>query len=84
VGDVAVEIFRDGDLGGQDAPALGDFDVFLLEDGLARIVGDFGGALVPLDFVVGMDAGLGEGVLEGQAASSNLVLVVSPATTAAA
>jgi hypothetical protein len=74
LGDVTVEIFRDGDLGGEDAPALGDFDVLLLEDRLARIIGDLGGALFPFDFVVGMDAGLGEGVIEGQAATLELGL----------
>ena len=60
LGDVAVEIFRDGDLGGEHAPALGHFDVLLLEDGLAGVVGDFRRALFPFDLVVGMNARLGE------------------------
>ena len=51
VGDVAVEIFRDGDLRGQGAPGLGYLDVFLFEDRLARIVGDLRSAKLPLDFV---------------------------------
>jgi len=58
VGEVAVEIFRDGDFGGEGAPAARDFDVFLLEDDFAGVVVDFGGALVPLDVVEGR-AGLG-------------------------
>ena len=67
VGDVAVEILRDGDLGREHAPIPRHLDVFLLEDRLAGIVGDLGGALFPFEFVVGMDAGLGEDRIEGQA-----------------
>jgi hypothetical protein len=44
VGDVAVEIFRDRDFRGERAPALRDLDVFLLENDLAAVVGDFRGA----------------------------------------
>src|SRR6185369_10392529 len=51
VGDVAVEVFGDGDLGGESAPGLGHLDVLLLEDRLAGVVGDLSGALVPLDLV---------------------------------
>ena len=58
IGDVAVEIFRDGDLGGERTPAAGDFHVFLFEDDLARIVIDLGRALVPFHVVEGR-AGLG-------------------------
>ncbi len=67
LGDVAVEILRDGDLGGEDAPAFRYFHILLLEDGLAGIIGNFGGALLPFDFVVGVDAGLGENRLKGEA-----------------
>ena len=74
VGDVAVEIFRDRDLRRQHAPALRHLDVLLLEDRLAGIVGDLRRALLPLDLVVGMDAGLGEGGLESQAALLELRL----------
>ncbi len=67
VGDVAVEVLRNGDLGGEHAPALGHLDVFLLEDGLAGIVGDLRGPLFPVDFVEGMDVGLREDGLEREA-----------------
>ena len=45
IGEVAVEIFRDGDLGGEGAPAARDFDVFLFEDDFAGVVVDLGGPL---------------------------------------
>ena len=48
---VAVEILRDGDLGGEFAPRFGHLDIFLAEHGLAAVVGDFRGAVLPLDFV---------------------------------
>ena len=42
--DVAVEIFRDRDLGRQRAPGFRHLDVLLLEDHLAAVVGDLGRA----------------------------------------
>jgi hypothetical protein len=43
----AVKIFGDDDFRGQDGPGLGDFDISLLEDDLAGVIGDFGGAFFP-------------------------------------
>ena len=49
------------------APELGNLDVLLLEDELARLVADAGGPGLPADLVVGMDARPGPAALEGQA-----------------
>src|SRR5438045_7643216 len=51
VRDVAVEIFRDRDLGRKRAPTLWDFDVFLLENDLATVVGDLRRAPFPFDLI---------------------------------
>ena len=68
VGDVAVEILRDGDLRGELAPALRHLDVFLLEDHLAAVVGDFRGAAFPFDLVEWRDGRIAEHPLETQTA----------------
>ena len=39
-------------------PGLGHLDIFLLENHLAVIIGDFGGAFFPLDLVKGFDLGI--------------------------
>ena len=61
VGDVAVEVLRDRDLGRQFAPLGRHFDVLLFEDGLAAVIGDGGGAVVPFHLVEGGDPRGGEG-----------------------
>ena len=58
------------DVGGELAPEVGDLDVLLLEDALARLVGDAGGPVLPGDLVVGMDVRAGPAALEGQAAGA--------------
>ena len=63
--DGAVEVFAGHDVGRGHRPVFGDFDVFLLEDGVALRVGDLSGAAFPFDLVVGRDAGLGEEAAEG-------------------
>ena len=54
--EVAAEVLADHDVGGELAPEVGDLDVLLLEDRLARFVGDSGGAVLPGDLVIGVDA----------------------------
>ena len=71
--DVAAEVLADHDVGGELAPEAGNLDVRLLEDGLARLVLDLGGAQLPGDLVVGVDAGRGPAALEGQAAGTGPV-----------
>ena len=63
----AVEIFGDHDVGGGLRPALGDLDVFLLENHLALFVGDGGGTQFPFDFVEGVGSLFGEHALELEA-----------------
>ena len=46
---LAVKIFRHDDFGGEHRPGLRHFDIFLFKNDLVRVVGDFGGALVPFD-----------------------------------
>ena len=65
--EVAAEVLADHDVGGELAPELGDFDVLLLEDALAALVGDAGGPALPGDLVVRVDARAGPATLEGQA-----------------
>ena len=71
----AVQIFAGHDIGGGHRPVFGDFDILLLEDGVAFGVGDQGGALLPFDFVIGRDAGLGKEAAEAEAAGPSLVAV---------
>src|SRR5450756_1718962 len=56
----AVKIFRYDNFGRQYGPRFRHFDIFLLEDDLAGIVGDFGGAPVPFDLVEGLYLGIAE------------------------
>ena len=53
---VAVEVFAGDDIGGGLRPIFGDLHVMLLEDNLALLVGDGGGALLPLHLIVGGNA----------------------------
>ena len=68
VGDVAVEIFRDRDLGRQRAPRLRHLDVFLLENDLPAVVRDLSGAAFPFDLVEWGDLCIAKHSLETQAA----------------
>ena len=72
--EVAAEVLADDDVGGELRPEVGDLDVLLLEDRLARLVGDAGGPVLPGDLVVGMDAGTGPAALEGQATDRRLAI----------
>jgi len=65
--DRSVQIFTGHDIGGGHRPVFGDFDIFLLEDRIAFGIGDQSRALLPFDFVIGRDAGLGKKTIEGQA-----------------
>ena len=67
VTDIAVEIFRDRDLGRQRAPALRDLDVFLFENDLAAIVRDLGGATLPFNLIEWLHRRIAENALEMQA-----------------
>ena len=65
--DRAVQIFAGDNVGRGHRPVLGDLDIFLLEDDAALGVGDLREAELPLELVVGRDAGVGEEALEGEA-----------------
>ena len=65
--DLAMQIFAGHDVGGGHGPVFGDFDVFLLEDHVALGIGNLSQTEIPLDFVVGRDARLGEEAAEGEA-----------------
>jgi hypothetical protein len=54
---VAVEVFACYYLRGKLTPGGGYFDIVLLEDSLAGIAGDFGGALFPDELINGMSTG---------------------------
>jgi hypothetical protein len=51
VPDVAIKIFRDRDLRRQRAPAFRHFDVLLLENHFAAVIGDFRSASFPFDLI---------------------------------
>src|SRR4029077_14973520 len=68
VGNVAVKIFRHGDFRGERAPILRDLNVFLLENDLAAVVGDFRSASFPFDLIEWRDGSIAEHTLETQAA----------------
>ena len=75
--DLAVQIFAGHDVGGGHGPVFGDLDVLLFEDHAALGVGDLGEAEIPLEFVVGGDAGLGEDAAEGGRGPSSGVSVIA-------
>jgi len=62
----AVKIFRHDDFRGEDRPRLRHFNVLLLEDDFAGIIGDFGGALVPFDLVEWLHVGVAEHARDGE------------------
>src|SRR6266550_4995142 len=64
--DIAVEIFRNRDLGRQRTPALWDLDVILLENNLAAVIGDLRRAPFPFDLIKWRNRGLTENSLEIQ------------------
>ena len=72
--EVAAEVLGHDDVGRELAPEVGDLDVLLLEDGLAGLVGDAGGPVLPGDLVVGMDVRAGAAALEGQATDRGLAV----------
>src|SRR5215469_16814820 len=55
-----MQVLAGHDVGGSQGPVLRDLDVLLFENDVAMGIGDLGGAKLPLDFVVGGDAGGGE------------------------
>ena len=63
---LAVKIFRHDDFRGEHRPRLRHLDVFLFENHLVRVVGDFGGALVPFDLVERLDFGVAEHAFDAQ------------------
>ena len=64
VRDVAVKVFRDGDLGRERAPAFRDFDVLLLENHFAAVIGDFRGAPFPFNLIKWRNSGIAEHALK--------------------
>ena len=62
----AVKILRDDHLGREQRPRLGHLDIFLLENDLARVIGDFGGAPVPFNLVERLDLGIAENALNAR------------------
>ncbi len=64
---LAMEVLRGDDVGRGHGPVDGDLDILLLEDDFAAHVIDGGGAALPLDFVIGRDAGAGELAREAEA-----------------
>src|SRR4030095_9944194 len=67
--ELAAEVLLDDDVGGRLAPGLGHLDVALLEDHLAALAADAGGAQLPLDAAVAIIAGAGEVALDLDAGS---------------
>src|SRR5262249_55005825 len=61
------EVLGGDDVGGELAPALGDLEVLELEDGGAVGIADLGRAALPLDPLIGVDAGRGVDALELEA-----------------
>src|SRR5690349_1028151 len=63
---LAVKIFRDNNLGGQERPGFGCFDIFLFENDFAVVVVDFRRAPLPLELVVGTDFGVAKHPFNGK------------------
>ena len=72
---MTAEILGDHDVRRELRPALGDLDIVLLENDFALLVPDRGGAQLPFDRIKGVDVGLGEVTLDGQACSGSGTLV---------
>ena len=62
--DIAVEVLRHRDFRRERRPRGGHLDVLLFEDRLARIIGDFSGALFPRDFIKRRDVRIAENAFE--------------------
>src|SRR5207248_140497 len=67
VRNIAIEIFRDGNLRRQLAPAFWHLDVFLLKNHLSAIIGDFCRALFPFDLIKRRDSSVAKHALKSQA-----------------
>ena len=76
---LAVKIFRDRYLGRERAPAFGNFDVFLLKNHFATIIGDFRDAPFPFDLIKWRNSGIAEHALKTQAGPFLFVGLVSSA-----
>src|SRR5262249_32979394 len=63
---LTVEIFRDHHLGSQQRPGLRHLDIFLLENDIPGVVGDFSGAPLPFDLIEGFELRATEDSLKGQ------------------
>src|SRR5690348_5570475 len=63
---LAIKVLRDDDLRGQQRPRLRHLDVFLFENHLAGIIGDFGSATVPFDLVERPDFRIAENAVDAQ------------------
>src|SRR5262249_50708892 len=67
VRDVAVEVFRNSDFRGERTPVLRDQDIFLLENDLAAVVGDFRVTPFPFDLVKWRNRWIAEYTFDPQA-----------------
>ncbi len=66
VRDVAVEIFRNRDLGRERAPIFWNLDVLLFEDDLPAVVRDFSRPFLPLDLLEWRELRVAENALKPQ------------------
>ena len=79
VRDVTIKIFRDSYFGRERAPAFRNFDIILLEDDFAAVIGDFRGALFPFNLIKGRNSAIAEHALKTQAGFFPLVRLISSA-----
>jgi hypothetical protein len=63
---LAVKVFRDHHFGGQEGPGFGHLDIFLFENDLAAVIGDFGRAFLPFDLIERFDLGIAKNPFDGQ------------------
>jgi hypothetical protein len=68
VGDVAVEVFGNRDLGCERAPVLWDLDLFLFENNLAAVVGDLRRPTLPFQLLKRRHRWVAKDTLKTQAA----------------
>ena len=61
-----VKIFGDDNFRGEHRPRLRHLDIFLLENDLAAVVGDFRGAFFPFDLVERLDLVVAENAFDAQ------------------
>jgi hypothetical protein len=76
---LAVKVFGDDHLGGQDRPGLGHLDVFLFENDPPRFVGDLGRAPFPFDLVEGVYLRIAEDALNCHGFPSHTHTILVPA-----